>query len=233
MSSARSSDSAPIAARIPGVRSGISGARREAHRAVDLARGGRKGTACGARRDVSVERPRGRRRAVRRRGGRRLPDERGCSSCPSVDWERREVPPVSSEGVDDITRLFLAARDGDRTALFHAVRESQADVWRLATHLVGRRRRRRRHPGHLRTGLAGLARVPGRVQRPHLAALNRPPSLRRRGPGPGPAAPAGRAGGGLGGPDSGPSIRRSERTTFGRSSPACPATSGTRSCSRR
>jgi RNA polymerase sigma-70 factor (ECF subfamily) len=40
--------------------------------------------------------------------------------------------------VDDLTRLFLAARDGDRTALFHAVRESQADVWRLAAHLVGR-----------------------------------------------------------------------------------------------
>jgi len=39
--------------------------------------------------------------------------------------------------VDDLTRLFLAARDGDRTALLHAVRESQADVWRLAAHLVG------------------------------------------------------------------------------------------------
>ncbi len=40
--------------------------------------------------------------------------------------------------MDDLTRLFLAARDGDRMALFHAVRESQADVWRLAAHLVGR-----------------------------------------------------------------------------------------------
>ena len=40
--------------------------------------------------------------------------------------------------MDDLTRLFLAARDGDRTALLHAVRESQADVWRLAAHLVGR-----------------------------------------------------------------------------------------------
>jgi len=40
--------------------------------------------------------------------------------------------------VDDLTRLFLAARDGDRTALYHAVRESQADVWRVAAHLVGR-----------------------------------------------------------------------------------------------
>jgi len=39
--------------------------------------------------------------------------------------------------VDELTRLFLAARDGDRTALLHAVRTSQADVWRLAYHLVG------------------------------------------------------------------------------------------------
>ena len=48
-----------------------------------------------------------------------------------------EFPPVSSVAVDDLTRLFLAARDGDRTALLHAVRASQADVWRLASHLVG------------------------------------------------------------------------------------------------
>ena len=39
--------------------------------------------------------------------------------------------------MDDLTRLFLAARDGDRTALLHAIRESQADVWRLAAHLIG------------------------------------------------------------------------------------------------
>ena len=46
-------------------------------------------------------------------------------------------PPVSSVAVDELTRLFLAARDGDRTALRQAVRASQADVWRLARHLVG------------------------------------------------------------------------------------------------
>jgi RNA polymerase sigma-70 factor (ECF subfamily) len=39
--------------------------------------------------------------------------------------------------VDELTRLFLAARDGDRTALLHAIRASQADVWRMAAHLVG------------------------------------------------------------------------------------------------
>lgn len=39
--------------------------------------------------------------------------------------------------MDELTRLFVAARDGDRTALLHAIRASQADVWRLAYHLVG------------------------------------------------------------------------------------------------
>jgi RNA polymerase sigma-70 factor (ECF subfamily) len=40
--------------------------------------------------------------------------------------------------VDDLTRLLVAARDGDRSALLHAVRESQPDVWRFAAHVVGR-----------------------------------------------------------------------------------------------
>ena len=40
--------------------------------------------------------------------------------------------------MDELTRLFLAARDGDRSALLQAIRASQADVWRLASHLVGR-----------------------------------------------------------------------------------------------
>jgi RNA polymerase sigma-70 factor (ECF subfamily) len=39
--------------------------------------------------------------------------------------------------MDELTRLWLAARDGDRTAFAQAVRASQADVWRLARHLVG------------------------------------------------------------------------------------------------
>jgi RNA polymerase sigma-70 factor, ECF subfamily len=39
--------------------------------------------------------------------------------------------------VDDLTRLWLAARDGDRTALLHAIRASQADVYRLVLHLGG------------------------------------------------------------------------------------------------
>jgi RNA polymerase sigma-70 factor (ECF subfamily) len=39
--------------------------------------------------------------------------------------------------VDDLTRLWLAARDGHSAALAQAIRSSQADVYRLAVHLVG------------------------------------------------------------------------------------------------
>jgi RNA polymerase sigma-70 factor, ECF subfamily len=39
--------------------------------------------------------------------------------------------------MDELTRRWLAARDGDRTALLDAMRASQPDVWRLARHLVG------------------------------------------------------------------------------------------------
>lgn len=46
--------------------------------------------------------------------------------------------PVSSAEVDPLTRDLLAARDGDRLAFAAAVRSSQAEVWRLAAHLVGR-----------------------------------------------------------------------------------------------
>ncbi|MGH9032786.1 MAG: sigma-70 family RNA polymerase sigma factor [Acidimicrobiia bacterium] len=39
--------------------------------------------------------------------------------------------------MNDLTRLLLAARDGDRLALAGAIRASQAEVWRLTLHLVG------------------------------------------------------------------------------------------------
>lgn len=38
----------------------------------------------------------------------------------------------------DLTRLLLAARDGDRVALHAFVRATQADVWRFCAHLVDR-----------------------------------------------------------------------------------------------
>lgn len=40
--------------------------------------------------------------------------------------------------MDELTRLLVAGRDGDRGALAAAIRWSQPDVWRLAAHLVGR-----------------------------------------------------------------------------------------------
>ncbi len=43
-----------------------------------------------------------------------------------------------SRAMDSLTRLALTARDGDREALAAFVERSQADVWRLCAHLVGR-----------------------------------------------------------------------------------------------
>lgn len=40
--------------------------------------------------------------------------------------------------MDELTLTALAARDGDQAALGRFVRDSQADVWRLAAHLVDR-----------------------------------------------------------------------------------------------
>lgn len=40
--------------------------------------------------------------------------------------------------VDELTRLLLDARSGDRFALSAAIRRSQGEVWRLCAHLVDR-----------------------------------------------------------------------------------------------
>ncbi len=40
--------------------------------------------------------------------------------------------------MDELTRLLVAGRDGDRSALGAAIRRSQPEVWRLTVHLVGR-----------------------------------------------------------------------------------------------
>ena len=39
--------------------------------------------------------------------------------------------------MDRLTRLLVQARDGDRLALGAAIRLTQAEVWRVAAHLVG------------------------------------------------------------------------------------------------
>ena len=39
--------------------------------------------------------------------------------------------------MDELTRLAISARDGDRLALGAFVRQSQGEVWRLVAHLIG------------------------------------------------------------------------------------------------
>jgi RNA polymerase sigma-70 factor (ECF subfamily) len=53
-----------------------------------------------------------------------------------VDLRRFAVPEYLP-GVDRLTGLLVQARDGDRLALAAAIRMSQAEVWRVAAHLVG------------------------------------------------------------------------------------------------
>lgn len=40
--------------------------------------------------------------------------------------------------MEDLTRLAIDARDGDRVALERFIRRSQADVWRFCAHVAGR-----------------------------------------------------------------------------------------------
>ena len=166
-------------------------------------------------------------------GGDRVTDV-SAAHTGSVAYEGSGVPPVSSVAVDDLTRLWLDARDGDRTSLLQAIRASQADVWRLALHLVGENeaddatqetfvRAWRALPAFrgdssARTWLLAIARracadsVRGAVRRRRLARqVEHRTRLRRR------ATPA----------------MRPARTHSRRSSTASTATSGSRSCSRR
>jgi RNA polymerase sigma-70 factor (ECF subfamily) len=55
-----------------------------------------------------------------------------------VGSDGRPVPSVRSiTGMDELTRLCVAARDGDRTALTEAIRAAEPDVWRFVAHLAG------------------------------------------------------------------------------------------------
>jgi RNA polymerase sigma-70 factor (ECF subfamily) len=52
---------------------------------------------------------------------------------------RGDVPCVKNGAVfDEVTRMALAAREGDRVAFAGFVRQTQGDVWRLCAHLVDR-----------------------------------------------------------------------------------------------
>ena len=53
-----------------------------------------------------------------------------------VDSGGFEVPQYRRSTMDDLTRLAVAARDGDRLALGAFVRQSQGEVWRLVAHLT-------------------------------------------------------------------------------------------------
>ena len=199
--------SSPMAARIPGVRSGMAGAgdsRSRRWRSSDVVR---EAAAVGAPGEVA-RRPWPRRdRGPRRRGGPRCA-WRICSAGHTrvVDSGGSGSSPVSSVAVDELTRLFLAARDGDRTALLHAIRASQADVWRLAppprrsrttpttsprtrSSARGGRSRTFRGDSSARTWL--LVDRPARVRR-RGAAVDAPATARR----PGRAAVAAAPGGG-------------------------------------
>ncbi len=46
-------------------------------------------------------------------------------------------PGTPGDAADELTHLLLAARDGDRLALGAFIRSTQAEVWRMARHLVG------------------------------------------------------------------------------------------------
>ena len=228
--------SAPMAVRMPGVRSGIAGAARAARcgaaprRRCENARQSAQPARCGV--DASTRRVRG----PRRRAGRRSPGGSACRSYEVVAAAGLDgFPPVSSVAVDELTRLFLAARDGDRTALLHAIRTSQADVWRLAAHLVGPDDADDVTQDTFVRAWRALPGLPRRLQRPHLAALDHPPGVRRRRSG----APC--AAGGWRGrlehrgtaPGRG-QHRRPERRPRGLGMvDDSPTTSGPRSCSRR
>ena len=208
------------------------GERRAARRASrDRKSVGRAGSAPAARRPCRHEqrppttgddatRRRTRSAAARGRyrrtaGHRRFPSDRGRPG-PRA---RRRGPSAAARGdrrrrhgqagpVDDLTRTALAARDGDRAALARFVRESQADVWRLAAHLVDRGAADDLTQEVYERALRGLARVPGRVVGPDLAAVDRPPHLRRHDPPPHPHAHPG-------GPPPGPGGRPRPRTPTG------------------
>ena len=167
--------SAPMAARMPGVRSGMAGAGDEPQPAVEAPR--RRARSRGSRRSPARWRvdawPR-RDRGPRRRAG---PRSRGGSACRSYEVvaaeDRRSSPSiVGRSGRADAAVPRRTRRRPHRAA----PRGPGQPGRRLAPRLPprGPRRRRRRHPGHVRPGVAGAAGVPGRLERPHLAARRSP-----------------------------------------------------------
>jgi RNA polymerase sigma-70 factor (ECF subfamily) len=69
-------------------------------------------------------------------GGQGVTDVGAAGHARVVDSRRPRVPGYGA-GIDELTELLVAARDGDRVALAAVIRGSQGEVWRLAAHLVG------------------------------------------------------------------------------------------------
>ena len=69
-------------------------------------------------------------------GGQGVTDVGASGHARVVDPRRTRVPGYGA-GIDELTELLVAARDGDRLALAAVIRASQGEVWRLAAHLVG------------------------------------------------------------------------------------------------
>ncbi len=84
--------------------------------------------------------------------------------------------------MDELTELALSARHGDTGAATAFVRATQTDVWRLCAHLGSPATAEDLAQETYARAFAGLHRFARTLGRPHLAALDRPPRLRRRRP---------------------------------------------------
>jgi hypothetical protein len=152
------------AARIPGARSGW---RAPATAAAGGGGSRRRGRRCGSR----CSRRGGRRPWPRRNRVLTVEPGRDRVAHLHTGHTRESTPglgssPVSSVAVDELTRLFLAARDGDARTLRGARQPGRRVAPRPSP--GGSRRGRRRHPGHVRA--RGSLPSFGATPRPHLVA---------------------------------------------------------------
>src|SRR3546814_14476952 len=100
---------------------------------------------------------------------------------------RVEFPAGQTGGVDDLTRLAVAAASGDRVALTAFVRRTQPEVWRLCARLGDRPDADDLTSEVYLRALPALAPFPGDASaRPSLPPLPRPapPAPARRRPRP-------------------------------------------------
>ena len=163
------------------MRSGIAGAGGEPHAAVHASASCANARHVGAPGEVRVDGRRRRVRGPRRRAGPRSPDGSACRSYEVVAAEdRRGSPSIVGRRGRAHAAVPRRARRRPHRAPPRDARPSQADVWRLAYHLVGPDDADDVTQDTFVRAWKALPDVPGRLERPHLAALDRPPGLRRR-----------------------------------------------------